>query len=80
MEKSLPPKNERILRVAMTPLQKQYYKFILTRNFKELNKVSLMPTIILEASVRQCACPYVATPAVWVVAPDSGLPAMLAVM
>ena len=39
MEKSLPPKNERILRVAMTPLQKQYYKFILTRNFKELNKV-----------------------------------------
>ena len=39
MEKSLPPKNERILRVAMTPLQKQYYKWILTRNFKELNKV-----------------------------------------
>ena len=39
VEKSLPPKNERILRVAMTPLQKQYYKFILTRNFKELNKV-----------------------------------------
>ena len=41
VEKSLPPKNERILRVAMTPLQKQYYKFILTRNFKELNKVPL---------------------------------------
>ncbi len=41
VEKSLPPKNERILRVAMTPLQKQYYKFILTRNFKELNKVAL---------------------------------------
>ena len=39
VEKSLPPKNERILRVAMTPLQKQYYKWILTRNFKELNKV-----------------------------------------
>ena len=39
VERSLPPKNERILRVAMTPLQKQYYKFILTRNFKELNKV-----------------------------------------
>ena len=39
MEKSLPPKNERILRVAMSPLQKQYYKWILTRNFRELNKV-----------------------------------------
>ncbi|KAK9788572.1 hypothetical protein WJX73_002856 [Symbiochloris irregularis] len=38
VERSLPPKNERILRVAMTPLQKQYYKWILTRNFKELNK------------------------------------------
>jgi chromodomain-helicase-DNA-binding protein 1 len=40
VEKSLPPKNERILRVPMTPLQKQYYKWILTRNFKELNKSS----------------------------------------
>ena len=39
VERSLPPKNERILRVAMSPLQKQYYKWILTRNFKELNKV-----------------------------------------
>lgn len=26
VERSLPPKNERILRVDMTPLQKQYYK------------------------------------------------------
>jgi len=39
VEKSLPPKRERILRVPMTPLQKQYYKWILTRNFKQLNKV-----------------------------------------
>ena len=38
VEKSLPPKNERILRVEMSPLQRQYYKWILTRNFKELNK------------------------------------------
>jgi hypothetical protein len=37
VEKSLPPKNERILRLEMTPLQKQYYKWILQRNFKELN-------------------------------------------
>lgn len=38
VETSLPPKTERILRVAMSPLQRQYYKWILTRNFKELNK------------------------------------------
>ena len=46
VEKSLPPKNERILRVAMTPLQKQYYKWILTRNFKELNKVLPLPGLV----------------------------------
>lgn len=51
VEKSLPPKNERILRVAMSPLQKQYYKWILTRNFKELNKVTTMPSA--EAATRQ---------------------------
>lgn len=39
VEKSLPPKNERILRVDMTPLQKQFYKWILSRNYRELNKV-----------------------------------------
>ncbi|CAN6176516.1 unnamed protein product [Urochloa humidicola] len=38
VEKSLPPKIERILRVAMSPLQKQYYKWILERNFQNLNK------------------------------------------
>jgi SNF2 family DNA or RNA helicase len=46
VEKSLPPKNERILRVAMSPLQKQYYKWILTRNFKELNKVPSPPSVM----------------------------------
>lgn len=39
VEKSLPPKKERIIRIAMTPLQKQYYKYILSRNYRELNKV-----------------------------------------
>lgn len=39
VEKSLPPKRERIIRIAMTPLQKQYYKYILSRNYRELNKV-----------------------------------------
>lgn len=38
VEKSLPPKNERILRVGMTPLQKRYYRWILTRNFRDLNR------------------------------------------
>uniref|UniRef100_A0A1D1Y7W7 Chromodomain-helicase-DNA-binding protein 1 n=2 Tax=Anthurium amnicola TaxID=1678845 RepID=A0A1D1Y7W7_9ARAE len=38
VEKSLPPKIERILRVDMSPLQKQYYKWILERNFHNLNK------------------------------------------
>ena len=40
VEKSLPPKKERIIRIAMTPLQKQYYKYILSRNYRELNKVT----------------------------------------
>lgn len=38
VERSLPPKSERILRVEMSPLQRRYYKWILSRNFKELNK------------------------------------------
>ncbi|KAF7120884.1 hypothetical protein RHSIM_Rhsim13G0216000 [Rhododendron simsii] len=38
VEKSLPPKIERILRVEMSPLQKQYYKWILERNFNDLNR------------------------------------------
>ena len=38
VERSLPPKNERVLRVEMTPLQRRYYRWILGRNFKELNR------------------------------------------
>ncbi len=45
VERSLPPKRERIIRIAMTPLQKQYYKYILSRNYRELNKVSLPPKV-----------------------------------
>lgn len=52
VEKSLPPKNERILRVPMTPLQRQYYRWILTRNFKELNKVSVVAVGLLLLRVR----------------------------
>lgn len=38
VEKSLPAKVEQILRVEMCALQKQYYKWILTRNYKALTK------------------------------------------
>lgn len=38
VEKSLPAKNERILRVGMAPIQRKYYRWIITRNFAELNR------------------------------------------
>ncbi|KAL6265265.1 hypothetical protein P5V15_002045 [Pogonomyrmex californicus] len=38
VEKSLPAKVEQILRVEMTSLQKQYYKWILTKNYEALRK------------------------------------------
>ncbi|XP_064474834.1 chromodomain-helicase-DNA-binding protein 1-like isoform X2 [Ornithodoros turicata] len=38
VEKSLPAKVERILRVEMTTVQKQYYRWILTKNYKALSK------------------------------------------
>lgn len=38
VEKSLPPKLEQILRVDMTAQQKQFYKWILTKNYRELSK------------------------------------------
>ena len=40
VEKSLPAKVEQILRVEMTKQQKQFYKLILTKNYKELLKGS----------------------------------------
>jgi chromodomain-helicase-DNA-binding protein 1 len=38
VEKSLPSKTERILRVELSPLQLDYYKAIFTKNFETLNK------------------------------------------
>ncbi|KAE8618282.1 hypothetical protein XENTR_v10009342 [Xenopus tropicalis] len=38
VEKSLPAKVEQILRVEMCVMQKQYYRWILTRNYKALSK------------------------------------------
>ncbi|XP_050400629.1 chromodomain-helicase-DNA-binding protein 1 isoform X1 [Patella vulgata] len=53
VEKSLPAKVEQILRVEMSSLQKQYYKWILTRNYKALNKgtkgnISSLCNIVME--------------------------------
>jgi len=39
VEKSLPAKVEQILRVEMSKVQRQYYKWILTKNYKALAKV-----------------------------------------
>lgn len=33
----MPTKSEFIIRVELSPLQKKYYKYILTRNFEALN-------------------------------------------
>ncbi|XP_030756213.1 chromodomain-helicase-DNA-binding protein 1 [Sitophilus oryzae] len=38
VEKSLPAKVEQILRVEMTSIQKEYYKWILTKNYNALRK------------------------------------------
>ena len=59
VERSLPPKNERILRVEMSPLQKQYYKWILQRNFRELNKAAkggaTMALLNIIMELKKCA-------------------------
>jgi len=39
VERSLPAKVEQILRVEMSKVQRQYYKWILTKNYKALAKV-----------------------------------------
>ena len=38
VEKSLPAKIETIVRVGLSPLQKQYYKWIIKKNHQKLNK------------------------------------------
>jgi chromodomain-helicase-DNA-binding protein 4 len=60
--KSIPPKSEYIVRVEMSPLQKQYYKGILTRNFKFLQhaaRVGVGPLRnILVSLCKVCNHPY----------------------
>ena len=45
VEKDLPAKVEQILRVDMSRLQKQYYKYILTKNYSALAKGTKMSTV-----------------------------------
>ena len=65
VEKSLPQKTERILRVQMTPLQEQYYKWILEGNVKQLmkgakgSKGSLM-NVLMQVRARRCRLVLVA--------------------
>ncbi|GIQ81479.1 hypothetical protein KIPB_003633 [Kipferlia bialata] len=40
VEKGIPPKMERMLRVGLSPLQKEFYKYVLKRNYSELSKGS----------------------------------------
>ena len=47
VEKDLPAKVEKILRVDMSMKQKKYYKYILTRNYKELAKGTKGSTVSL---------------------------------
>jgi chromodomain-helicase-DNA-binding protein 1 len=63
VETSLPAKNERILRVPLAPLQKKYYKWVLSRNYKELNKglkgqsATTLANIVMELK-KVCNHPY----------------------
>ncbi|XP_043280167.1 chromodomain-helicase-DNA-binding protein 1 isoform X2 [Venturia canescens] len=57
VEKSLPAKVEQILRVEMTSLQKQYYKWILTKNYNALRKGvkgSTMTFINIVIELKKC--------------------------
>ncbi|KAK8383250.1 hypothetical protein O3P69_011625 [Scylla paramamosain] len=60
--KNMPTKSEFIIRVELSPLQKKYYKYILTRNFEALNsrgggqQVSLL-NIVMDLK-KCCNHPY----------------------
>ncbi|KAL0207656.1 hypothetical protein P9112_012284 [Eukaryota sp. TZLM1-RC] len=46
VEKGIPGKIERIIRVELSPIQKRYYKWILTRNFDQLKKGSNITNLL----------------------------------
>lgn len=45
--KNMPTKSEFIVRVELSPMQKKYYKYILTRNYEALNPKSGGQTVSL---------------------------------
>ena len=51
VEKSLPPKNERILRVDMTPLQKQFYKWILVAQLPGAEQGASTPVTMVKIGI-----------------------------
>jgi chromodomain-helicase-DNA-binding protein 1 len=58
VEKDLPAKVEQILRVDMSRLQKQYYKFILTKNYSALtkgNKGAAVSLINIVVELKKCS-------------------------
>jgi SNF2 family DNA or RNA helicase len=56
VEKSLPPKIEKILRIKMTHAQRQLYKLIITKNFKELTKTKGSPASLLNIVMELKKC------------------------
>lgn len=51
---SMPSKSEFIVRVELSPMQKKYYKFILTRNFEALNPKGGGQQVSLCGPVKPC--------------------------
>ncbi|XP_043929643.1 chromodomain-helicase-DNA-binding protein 4-like [Protopterus annectens] len=55
--KTIPPKTELIVRVELSPLQKEYYKHILTRNFKAMTtkgEGNLITLLNIFMDLRKC--------------------------
>jgi SNF2 family DNA or RNA helicase len=59
--KNMPSKSELIVRVDLTPLQKKYYRWILTKNYEKLNKKGSQPVSLINIMMdlkKCCNHPY----------------------
>ena len=54
--KGIPTKSEFIVRVELTPFQKKYYKYILTKNFEALNMKGSAPVSLLNIMMELKKC------------------------
>jgi SNF2 family DNA or RNA helicase len=55
VEKSLPNKIERILRVGLSDLQKKYYKWVLSKNYQELSKCGSQASLLnIVVELKKC--------------------------